>query len=109
MTKAKVIRLCFLAIWPCIILPSASFCQSDSQSIPSSEMPEEFTSALKDATPQDISKIREKAEQGDAKAQWVLGWIYYTGMLVERDYTKGLEWMAKAGNQDLVFAQSQLG
>ena len=49
------------------------------------------------------------AKQGNAKAQFHLGFMYDIGNGVKKDITKAVEWYQKAANQGLAGAQSILG
>ena len=40
--------------------------------------------------------IREIAEAGDARAQHDLGWAYYQGIGLEKNYVQALSWFTKA-------------
>ena len=48
-------------------------------------------------------------EQGDRKAQYKLGLIYYHGQGVERDHRKAAEWLEKAAAQGDFAANDMLG
>ena len=52
---------------------------------------------------------RPLAEQGDAKAQSALGFMYTNGEGVQQDYTEAALWYRQAANQGLARAQSALG
>ncbi|MCK5702266.1 MAG: SEL1-like repeat protein, partial [Cyclobacteriaceae bacterium] len=39
------------------------------------------------------------AEQGDASAQWILGFMYLTGESMPQDYEQAAYWFAKAAEQ----------
>ena len=47
----------------------------------------------------DLTRIQKKAEQGDAKAQYELGWIYFVGESIPQDYAKAAQWSQKAAEQ----------
>jgi len=49
------------------------------------------------------------ANDGYAKAQANLGWMYQTGKGVEKDLKKAVEWYLKAAKQDHVIAKNNLG
>jgi TPR repeat protein len=49
------------------------------------------------------------AQQGDAKAQVFVAYLYETGQGVNRDYTKAAEWYGRAARQRNTVAQTQLG
>ncbi len=52
---------------------------------------------------------REKAEAGDAQAQYELGIYYQYGLGVPRDLAQSAKWYAKSANQGLPDAQISLG
>ena len=49
------------------------------------------------------------AEQGNARAQFMVGAMYFRGWGVTEDLEAGLEWIRKAADQGFVEAQSDLG
>ncbi len=49
------------------------------------------------------------AEQGNSKAQWVLGTMYEQGQGVPQDYTEAGKWFRKAADQGYYMAQYNLG
>ena len=54
-------------------------------------------------------KIRDKAESGDAAAQFKLGWLYTTGTILPKNYTEGVKWYRLAAEQGDVNAETCLG
>ena len=52
---------------------------------------------------------REKAEQGDAEAQFNLGLMYEEGQGVLRNYKEAVKWIRKAAEQGFAKAQCYLG
>ena len=53
-----------------------------------------------------FDELTKKAEQGDAEAQYALGFMYKWGEGVEQDYKKAFEWYTKAaeqGNSDALY------
>ena len=52
---------------------------------------------------------RPLAEQGDAKAQYTLGFMYTNGEGVQEDHTAAALWYRQAANQGYAVAQSTLG
>ena len=56
----------------------------------------------------DLSTIREKAEQGDANAQSSLGWRYWSGNGVPQDYKEAAKWCRLAAEQGFINAQGDL-
>jgi len=49
------------------------------------------------------------AQQGDAKAQVFVAYLYETGQGVTRNYSKAAEWYSRAARQGNPVAQTQLG
>ncbi len=49
------------------------------------------------------------AEQGHAKSQSTIGWLYHRGLGVEQDYKRAIEWYRLAAAQDHIIAQHNLG
>ena len=60
-------------------------------------------------SPQDLEKIWEKARQGDAKTQFLLGGMYKWGLRVPKDLTEAAEWYRLAAEQGHAQAQVGLG
>jgi uncharacterized protein len=61
---------------------------------------------------EDSTVFRENllpAQQGDAKAQVFVGYLYETGQGVAQDYTKAAEWYRRAAEKGNATAQLQLG
>lgn len=58
---------------------------------------------------QAVDQYRKTAEQGEPHAQFNLGWMYYTGQGVPRDYRQAADWIRKAAEQGLSIAQYNLG
>jgi len=52
---------------------------------------------------------RPLAEQGDAKAQHGLGYMYLNGWGVTRDYAEAVKWIRNAADQGYASAQGNLG
>jgi len=51
----------------------------------------------------DVNKIESQAKQGDAVAQFNLGWMYHEGQGLRQDFVQAKEWFGKAcdsGKQD---------
>ena len=57
----------------------------------------------------DLTKLRERAEQGDVKAQNCLGLRFYRGTWVRGDKTEAAKWFRKAAEQGYLKAQFNLG
>ncbi len=56
-----------------------------------------------------IDECIKAAEQGNAEAQHELGYMYYNGKGVQRDYAKAAEWYSRAAEQEYAEAQYNLG
>ena len=58
---------------------------------------------------QKAEQYRKAAEQGDARAQAYLGWLYASGQGVPQDYAQATIWFRKAAEQGNAEAQNNLG
>ena len=58
---------------------------------------------------QNIAELKQKAEQGDAKAQGVLGWCYFNGYGIKKDLREAVKWYRKSAEQGIAQAQYNLG
>ena len=56
-----------------------------------------------------LREFRPLAEQGDAGAQYSLGWMYLKGEGVPQDYKSALKWFTLAAEQGYAKAQYSLG
>ena len=56
-----------------------------------------------------LSEWKPLAEQGDAEAQYNLGWMYEAGEGVTQDYAEAVNWFRKAAEQGNAGAQNNLG
>lgn len=56
-----------------------------------------------------FSEFKPLAEQGNAFAQFGLGYMYDTGQGVPQDHTEAVKWFWKAADQNVVGAQVSLG
>jgi hypothetical protein len=64
------------------------------------------------ASEEDSTEFRENllpAQQGDAKAQVFVAYLYETGQGVTQNFTKAAEWYRRAAEQGNATAQAQLG
>ena len=57
----------------------------------------------------DVAATRQKAEAGDATAQYSLGLMYYNGEGVPKDSAEAVKWYRKAADQGYADAQFNLG
>ena len=64
---------------------------------------------IAETTSEDIEKWRVEAEQGDASAQFNLGYAYWHGTGVGKDQREAVRWGRKAAEQGHVMAQFYLG
>lgn len=58
---------------------------------------------------QQIKKLRPLAEKGDDAAQVEMGWFYFNGNGVEKDYVKAAKWFHKAADRGNPLAEGNLG
>ena len=58
---------------------------------------------------EDLTELRQKAEQGDAKAQCRLGSLYKFDEGIPQDYKEAVKWFTKAAEQGDAEAQWLLG
>ncbi len=58
---------------------------------------------------QDIDRLRQAADQGDAEAQNKLGYMYFTGEGVAKNDQEAVKWFRKAAEQGHAKAQFNLG
>jgi TPR repeat protein len=56
-----------------------------------------------------MSLWRPLADQGNAAAQYNIGWMYYDGRAVPQDYAQAAAWYRKAAHPGDVVAQHNLG
>ena len=56
-----------------------------------------------------VEYTREKATQGYANAQSQLGWMYYNGKGVTKDFREAVRWYRAAAEQGDAYAQNNLG
>ena len=61
------------------------------------------------AVPGKFQEYKTKAEQGDAEAQFNLGFCYDDGRGVAKNYAKAAKWYRKAAEQNFAPAQFNLG
>ncbi len=61
------------------------------------------------AVPGRFLEYKAKAEQGDAEAQFNLGFCYDDGRGVRKDYGEAVKWYRKAAEQNFAPAQFNLG
>ena len=64
--------------------------------------------AWADSVP-DFKETFQVAKQGNAKAQYNLGGMYYNGKGVRKDYAQAVQWYRKAAEQGFSKAQYNLG
>ena len=59
--------------------------------------------------PDDVSRLRQKGEQGNAEAQFELGFLYFSGNKVVQNFAEAVKWWQKAADQGVAQAQLDLG
>jgi Sel1 repeat len=52
---------------------------------------------------------RPRAEQGDAEAQFMMGWLSQYGLGLEQNFADALRWYQKAADQNFALAQANIG
>ena len=57
----------------------------------------------------ELASVQQRAEEGDAAAQFKLGDMYRYGSGVPQDFAQALAWYSKAADQGYAEAQYQLG
>jgi hypothetical protein len=82
MKKPQTISLGCKLVWLLFLISMLSSCDGD---------------CFKDG---DIANCRIRAEQGNDSAQINLGWMYYKGKGVSRDYKEAFKWFQLAAEQD---------
>lgn len=60
-------------------------------------------------SPAELKTAIKLAKQGNAEAQFNLGWMYYNGYGVRQDHAKAAKWLEKAAAQNDASAQFLLG
>jgi len=63
----------------------------------------------KEPVPKEVKALIERAEKGDAEAQFKLGGVYINGRGVTKSVHEGLKWYRKSADQGYVKAQNVLG
>ncbi len=56
-----------------------------------------------------VQRLRELADQGYAPAQYALGWAYFDGDGVRRDYVKAFDYILAAANEKYPAAEGMVG
>lgn len=69
----------------------------------------EFLEAGSYAQSEVVEEQLDLAQQGNAQAQTYIGYLYYTGEGVPRDYSAAAKWYRKAAEQGYASAQNNLG
>ena len=57
----------------------------------------------------ELGFLRQRAEQGDADAQYNLGFVYARGLGVPQDFVEAVKWARLAADQGIADAQYALG
>jgi TPR repeat protein len=79
--------------------------------VPAQKLPEKdpTAAALEALRPEDVPALRQKAEEGDANSQVLLGLAYLRGIGVKPDLKTAVEWVRKAADQSNATAQNLMG
>lgn len=56
-----------------------------------------------------LKELKPLADQGDARAQNTLGWMYREGQGAAKDYNEAIKWFEKAAAQGFAKAINNLG
>jgi len=68
-----------------------------------------WADAAAQTTAEEVAATRQRAEQGDAIGQFLLGYYYEEGDGVLQDYVEALKWFRLAADQGQADAQTRLG
>ena len=68
-----------------------------------------YSDINKKSDTQIFNELVEQAQQGDADAQFKVGYYYYLGKVVKRDVSEAEKWFRKAAEQNQAKAQRCLG
>ena len=92
-----IIKISFLLL---LLIPSLSWGANYQKGVTAAKQGD-YATAIKEWTP--------LAEQGDAKAQYNLGVVYFNGYGVLQNYESALKWYTLAAEQGIASAQFYLG
>ncbi len=95
MLKKPFLSLLFIVFLFSLFVPSEAFCAKASSSKAEKTSP--------------IDQLFPPADNGDPKAQYNLGLIFYQGTLTKQDYKEALYWFTRAAKQNHNLAQYSLG
>lgn len=73
---------------------------------------QEHTTSAPSPSPEnsvDVASLQQRAQQGDARAAYLLGQFFMTGSGVPRDYQQAAKWFGEAAKQNQLDAQFWLG
>lgn len=73
------------------------------------DVPMDFAAVKAAAEKMDFDTVKINAEQGDASAQNILGFMYANGTSVTQNEAESKKWYLRAAEQREPFAQSELG
>ena len=91
-----------------LVLVAAVAVAQDGNMAEGTELDIDFDQLRRDAE-QSVAKLRHRAEQGDAQAQWELGVFHQVGHFVPEDDAEAVKWYRKAAEQGHPQAQFGLG
>ena len=105
----KANRMMWLFAFTWLVLASASKGQGDNPGTTNSLRAKRVSSLAPQEQQLDANRYRKAADQGDARAQYILGLCYFHGEGVAKDAVEGLKWWRKAADQGDAEAQYQVG
>jgi TPR repeat protein len=95
----------FAAVGILGIIPSVGMAQSGAVQTTQANQ----SAQQKTLSEEELKSLLQKAEQGDAQAQYNLGRMYEEGSGVSQDYAQAMAWWRKAADQGNPSAQCELG
>jgi TPR repeat protein len=99
-----------LRLWRLLFLCLLAACSRAPQGGPATDQFQQGTEAMERGDyAEAYCAWRPLAEQGDAQAQYNLGWFYANGYGVQVNPTKAVDWWQRAGDQGHIEAQFALG
>jgi len=99
-----------LRLWRLLFLCLLAACSRAPQGGPATDQFQQGTEAMERGDyAEAYCAWRPLAEQGDAQAQYNLGWFYANGYGVQVNPTKAVDWWQRAGEQGHIEAQFALG
>src|ERR1700680_5038894 len=92
-TKAKDMMMNSRVLFPVTLMAAVWFCSFRSMA-QAQQRP--GAAGAEGTRPSDLYSLQQKAQAGDAKAEYLLGWSYMTAAGVSQDYEQEATWYRKA-------------